>query len=100
MELSNAHDPVALCHTAYTEDAIYYNRERVYRGPEEIAAVYTYMAGPRYQVDLECATLVTIGGDLAHEIGRWIAGGRSGYYVIIWEKQAAGDWRIRLDSNY
>lgn len=102
--LANKHQPLAHIQESYTPDAVYFSNGRSSVGTAAIAERYQYMANPVYQVDLESRELWNIEGDRVLELGRYFTGaektGTGGIYVIIWEKQASGDWKISLDFNF
>lgn len=104
VRLANEHNPEAHITRSYTKDAIYFSNGRRSDGHEGITERYSYMKNPNYQVDLEAETLYAVSKQQVLEVGRYFAGkkrqGDGGVYLILWEKQSKGAWRIALDFNF
>jgi ketosteroid isomerase-like protein len=99
MQLCNAHAPAQLIEQVYASDAYYYNRGRLLKGWEQITGEYKYMNDPAYQLTLTPKAIQLVQPDMVYEIGK-CSGSYGGHYVIRWQKQEAGDWRVTLDTNY
>jgi ketosteroid isomerase-like protein len=98
MRLCNAHNAKQLVEALYTENALYYNHKPLIQGQEAIAADYTYMNNPDYQLTLTPIRVLPVSTDLAFEIGQ-CSGSYGGNYVLVWQKGKDSIWRILLDSN-
>lgn len=99
VELCNAHDAEKLVIELYTEDAIYYNRGRLLIGREKLSAEYNYMNNPSYSLDLTPSHLLKVTDEMVFELGM-CSGSYNLPYLLIWKKEADGNWRIYFDSNY
>lgn len=100
VELANEHSPEHLAAEVYTRDFTYYNRNTIYQGYENLSAAYAYMKDPDFQIDLKKEISVAVRPDLIYEIGKWMNPYYSGSYIIIWERQQNGEWKIAFDSNW
>ncbi len=98
MELCNLHDAKTLVTQLYTSNAVYYNHKPVIIGFDAIAAEYGYMNNKNYQLTLNPITVEFVNDELAFEIGQ-CEGGYNGKYVLIWQRNDLGEWRILVDSN-
>ncbi len=76
----------------------YYNNGRLLQGWEKITAEYSYMSNPKYQLQLNPKHVLLIRPDLAYEIGK-CAGSYSNHYIIRWEKQPQGGWKVSLTQT-
>jgi len=99
MQLCNAHNHKKLVENLYLKDAYYYNKGRVMEGWESLFTEYKYMSQPGYQLTLNPASVMMVQPDLAYEVGR-CSGSYGGHYILMWEKQRDGEWKLALDSNY
>ena len=97
--LCNAHNAGKLVAELYTEDAIYYNRGRVLIGREALTAEYSYMNNQAYSLDLNPTHIQLVSKNMAFELGR-CSGSYNLPYILIWKKEADGNWRVFFDSNY
>lgn len=102
--LANRHNPLAHVQSSYTADAVYFGNGTRSDGHSGIAERYSYMENPDYLVDLEAGHQVQSKEDEVLEVGRYFTGevrrGTGGLYVILWQKQAPADWKIKLDYNF
>ncbi|HCX22499.1 MAG: hypothetical protein CMB80_17795 [Flammeovirgaceae bacterium] len=98
MELSNAHQPENLVKSTYHEKALYYNHRPMIVGVEDIARTYDYMNNPGYQLTLEPILIEPVNESLIFEIGQ-CSGSYGGKYILVWQRNDQGDWKILLDSN-
>ena len=99
MELCNTHQANNLVRQLYTEDAIYYNRGRLLQGSQALSAEYSYMNSPGYSLKLTPKHVVFVSSEIAYEIGQ-CSGSYPYPYMLLWEKQEDGNWKVRMDSNY
>jgi ketosteroid isomerase-like protein len=99
MQLCNAHDHKKLVENLYLKDAYYYNRGRVLEGWESLFTEYKYMSQPSYHLSLKPISVMMVQPDLAYEVGK-CSGSYGGHYMLVWEKQRDGEWKVCLDSNY
>ena len=88
-----------LVKNVYTADAYYYNRGRLLQGLDAIAKEYSYMNKPNYNLYLHPKVTRIVQPDLAYEIGQ-CSGSYRGHYILKWVKEADGEWRVAMDSNY
>lgn len=99
MALCNAHKAEQLVSELYTSDAFYYNRGRLLRGTSAISQEYTYMNDPAYKLKLTPKHIVTVTAEIAFEIGR-CSGSYPLPYMLLWQKQDDGEWKVLMDSNF
>lgn len=99
MKLCNANKSEKLVKELYTENAIYYNRGRILRGHEQLTSEYSYMDSPTYKLQLEPKYIEIVKEDIIFEIGM-CSGSYPLPYVLVWNKQPDGVWKIYFDSNY
>ncbi|QHT69520.1 DUF4440 domain-containing protein [Rhodocytophaga rosea] len=99
MQLCNAHNHQQLVKSLYLKDAYYYNKGRVLQGWESLFTEYKYMSQPSYQLSLKPISVLMVQPDLAYEVGK-CSGSYGGHYMLVWEKQKDGEWKVSLDSNY
>lgn len=98
MKLSNAHQPGELVKATYHESALYYNHRPLIIGTEDIANTYGYMNNPNYQLSLDPLIIEPANESLVFEIGQ-CSGSYNGKYILVWQKNESGQWKILLDSN-
>lgn len=98
MTLCNAHNAKDLVTKLYTENALYYNHRPMIIGQEAIIGEYGYMNNPDYQLTLSPMVFESVNESLAFEIGQ-CSGSYPGNYVLVWQKNISGEWRIFFDSN-
>lgn len=99
MKYSNAHDHAKLIEEVYSPDAVYANGGKVYMGRKEIIDRYAYMSNSSWQIELFPLKQLEVNDDILFEIGRYESNG-IGHYVIVWKKQASGEWQACLDFNF
>lgn len=99
MRLCNAHEANELVRKLYTPNAYYYNRGRLLTGTEAISAEYSYMNSANYSLKLTPKHVEFVSENLAYELGR-CSGSYPLPYMLLWQKQANGQWQVLMDSNY
>lgn len=98
MTLCNSHEVENLVKQLYTPNTMYYNHKPIVQGTEDLIKEYSYMNTKSYSLNLSPLTLEVINTNYAFEIGQ-CSGSYNGKYILIWEKQADGNWKILIDSN-
>jgi ketosteroid isomerase-like protein len=98
MELCNAHNAEALVNTLYHPNTLYYNHRPMLVGRAALIPAYAYMNNPNYTLRLEPIAVVPVRADLIFEIGQCV-GSYPGKYILVWQRDAEGLWKILLDSN-
>lgn len=98
IQLCNAHNAENLVTQLYTSDALYFNHRPLITGTADLVKEYGYMNDPNYTLTLTPAIIKVANGNIAFEIGQ-CKGTYNGNYVLVWQKQAKGEWKIFLDSN-
>lgn len=98
MTLCNSHEVENLVKQLYTSNTMYYNHKPIVQGTEGLIKEYGYMNTKNYSLNLSPLTLEVINANYAFEIGQ-CSGSYNGNYILIWEKQADGNWKILIDSN-
>jgi ketosteroid isomerase-like protein len=98
MELCNAHNVKALVEQLYSNNTIYYNHKPIVKGTEKLVKEYSYMNNKNYRLTLQPIIVKVVNDNLAFEVGQ-CSGGYNGKYILIWNKQADGNWKIYIDSN-
>ena len=96
--LCNAHDALALVSELYAPNTVYYNHKPVVVGVDAVAKEYGYMNNPQYTLSLSPFHLEMVTPTLAFEIGQ-CSGSYNGKYIIIWQKDSQGTWKVLVDSN-
>lgn len=99
MKLCNSNKSGKLVKELYTENAIYFNRGRILRGHSQLANEYSYMDNPTYKLQLKPEHIEMVSEDIIFEIGM-CSGSYPLPYVLVWNKQPDGVWKIYFDSNY
>lgn len=94
----NLHNARNLVENLYSEKAIYFNHKPLIVGREAIIEDYRYMNNPTYNLHLAPLHLHVISDQIIFEIGQ-CSGSYNGKYVLVWEKEADGQWWIAMDSN-
>jgi len=98
IELCNKNDASALVEQLYEPEAIYYNHRPMIVGREQITTTYSYMNNEDYSLHLDPLIVQPVRKDLVLEIGQ-CSGSYGGKYVLIWRRNAEGQWQIWMDSN-
>jgi len=98
IELCNEHDAAVLVEQMYEPEALYYNHRPMITGREQITTTYSYMNNEDYSLHLNPLVVQPVRNDLVLEIGQ-CSGSYQGKYVLIWRRNAEGQWQIWMDSN-
>jgi ketosteroid isomerase-like protein len=98
MELCNANNAENLVKQLYSKNTMYYNHKPVIIGTENLIQEYDYMNNKTYSLALQPEILKIVNANFAFEIGQ-CKGSYGGKYILIWKKQADGNWYIYIDSN-
>ncbi|MBT8287319.1 MAG: DUF4440 domain-containing protein [Bacteroidia bacterium] len=98
MKYCNAHDVSALVNDLYTSNTIYFNHKPAVIGTEKLIKEYSYMENPAYSLKLEPIIIEAVNKELVFEIGQ-CQGSYNGKYVLIWQKDSDGKWKVLVDSN-
>jgi hypothetical protein len=77
---------------------MYYNHKPIVQGTENLIQEYGYMNRESYSLQLDPKKSVIVNANFVFEIGQ-CSGSYGGKYVLIWKKEADGNWRIYIDSN-
>ena len=99
VEFSNSHMPSKLLKILYTKDALYFNQGKLYKGFKEIDPKYGYMSNQNWQIKLYPDKVLQISETSALEIGHYVSNGK-GHYILVWEKNQKGMWRVSFDFNF
>lgn len=99
VERSNSLDHRGLIENSYTSDAIYVNNGKVYKGTEEIVNRYSYMSQANWHIDLTGIKTFAVQENLVYEVGQYKSNG-VGHYIILWEREESGTWKVALDFNF
>ena len=98
VEICNQHQAEMLVNELYHPNAIYFNHRPAISGTKAIAKEYRYMNNPDYQLDLKPLAFEQVNDQLAYEIGQCV-GTYNGKYLLVWQKNQAGEWKILVDSD-
>lgn len=98
MRLCNAHNAENLVKNLYTADAMYYNHKPLIVGHEGIAKDYQYMNREQYTLTLTPIIVEPVNEQLVYEVGQ-CSGSYGGKYMLVWQKDEAGQWAVLMDSN-
>jgi ketosteroid isomerase-like protein len=98
MKFCNAHHIKALVWELYSEQTLYYNHKPLVIGRDSLLREYAYMEAEDYQLSLTPLVVELVNESVAIEIGQ-CAGSYNGKYILIWQRDEDGEWRIYVDSN-
>ncbi len=98
MELCNAHDAKNLVNQLYSVNTMYFNHKPIVKGRKNLIKEYSYMNSTNYSLQLHPTKLEVVNDNFVFEIGQ-CRGSYNGKYILIWKKDADGNWNIYIDSN-
>ena len=98
IKMCNQHDATVLVEKLYAPNALYYNHKPMVVGRQAIIEEYDYMNNPEYELNLSPLVIEAVNENIVFELGQ-CSGSYGGKYVLIWQKNAAGEWYVLLDSN-
>ena len=98
MKYCNNHQVDGLVDELYATDPIYYNHKPLIRGKEMLKREYSYMERQQYRLTLTPIVMEPVNDSIAYEIGQ-CSGSYDGKYIIVWQLEPDGQWRVLLDSN-
>lgn len=98
MDLCNDHQVSTLVKEMYRENGVYYNHKPLIVGQRLITEEYGYMQSPNYHLELNPLHLNPVDDSLVIEIGE-ASGSYNGNYLLVWQKDDEGVWKILFDSN-
>ena len=98
MAYCNAHDVPGLINDLYSHNTLYYNHRPLVKGREALVQEYAYMNNEQYKLRLIPKFLSVVNEGTVFEIGQ-CEGSYNGKYILIWNKDEDGVWRIFIDSN-
>ena len=98
LELCNSNNAENLVRQLYSTNTIYFNHKPIVKGTEDLIKEYDYMNDKNYTLNLHPKKLEVVNANFAFEIGQ-CSGSYNGKYILIWKKQANGNWEIYIDSN-
>ncbi|MGV0946109.1 hypothetical protein ACTS9U_04630 [Empedobacter falsenii] len=98
IELCNQNNSNNLVRELYSKNSIYYNHKPIIKGTEKLIKEYSYMDNKNYHLKLEPLIVKPVNKNLVFEIGQ-CAGSYNGKYILVWEKDVNGIWKIIIDSN-
>ena len=98
IRLCNAHDANTLIETLYTENTMYYNKGRLLTGRVDLVTEYEYMNNPQYNLTLNPILIEPVSETVVYEMGQ-CKGSYNGKYLLVWQKNSNGVWKVLFDSN-
>jgi ketosteroid isomerase-like protein len=98
IEICNTHNPENLVNTLYSSNSIYFNHKPLIKGKEKLIEEYSYMKNANYKLTLVPLKMLSVNANLVYEIGQ-CEGTYNGKYILIWQKENDGVWRVFIDSN-
>jgi ketosteroid isomerase-like protein len=98
IRLCNAHDANTLIETLYTENRMYYNKGRLLTGRVDLVTEYEYMNNPQYNLTLNPILIEPVSETIVYEMGQ-CKGSYDGKYLLVWQKNSNGVWKVLFDSN-
>ncbi len=100
INLANGRDPHALAESIFLHDAVYLNNSEASTGHAAIAQRFDFIRNPAFSINLKNEKLCRLDDTTAIDIGNWKTDDFVGYYLILWKKDEAGEWKISLYFNY
>ncbi|MDR7127885.1 ketosteroid isomerase-like protein [Algoriphagus sp. 4150] len=97
IDLCNANNSENLVKQLYSPNTIYFNHKPIVKGLENLIKEYDYMNN-NYTLNLQPMKLEVVNANVAYEIGQ-CSGSYNGKYILVWQRQSDGNWKIHIDSN-
>lgn len=98
IQLCNSNDAESLVKQLYSRNTLYYNHKPIVKGSENLIKEYDYMNAADYNLELQPIELKVVNANFAVEIGQ-CSGSYGGKYILVWENQGDGNWKVYIDSN-
>ena len=98
IKLCNENNSKNLVEELYGKKSIYYNHKPLIKGTEDLIKEYSYMNDKNYHLQLHPLVVKAVNANFVFEIGQ-CTGSYGGKYILIWEKDPDGKWKITVDSN-
>ncbi len=98
IELCNTNNPENLVKQLYSNNTMYFNHKPIVKGTEKLIKEYGYMNNENYTLNLHPMKLEVVNTNFAFEVGQ-CSGSYNGKYILVWKKNADGDWKVYIDSN-
>lgn len=98
IKLCNENNSSNLVKELYSSNAIYYNHKPIIKGANDLTKEYNYMNDKSYNLKLKPIIVKPVNKNFVFEIGQ-CSGSYNGKYILVWEKNSAGKWKIIADSN-
>jgi len=100
VQYANSGDPQTMASTLFRNDAVYVNNAEISRGQEDITKRFEFMKNSAFHIDLKSEYIMRVDDVRAIDIGNWITADFVGYYLIFWNKDSDGEWKISLYFNF
>ncbi len=98
IQLCNENNSNNLVKELYSSNTIYYNHKPLIKGTDDLTREYRYMDDKNYNLKLHPLILKVVNANFVFEIGQ-CSGSYKGKYILVWEKNSEGKWKIIIDSN-
>lgn len=98
IQFCNENNSKNLVEELYSNNTIYYNHKPLIKGRDDLIKEYSYMNNKNYHLQLHPLILKAVNSNLVFEIGQ-CTGSYDGKYILVWEKNFDGKWKIIIDSN-
>ena len=100
VKYANGDDPESMVNELFLNDAMYLNNSELSKGHPAITKRLDFIKNPAFHINLKGEDLLVVDDETVIDIGNWITNEYIGYYLIIWEKDESGDWKISLYFNF
>lgn len=98
VDISINNDPRKLVEEVYADQCYYFTKGKFIDNKNSLIQEYSYMES--MWVDIEPEFIHPVNKDLVYEIGKYnTANTYFGYYILVWNKDATGNWKVFLDAN-
>lgn len=97
--LSNKHVYPILVQQLYSDSGFYLNDGYIYKGINPITEKYAYMGKENWHIRLATIQTLQVNDRLFYDIGQYMSNGK-GHYLILWQLEKDGYWRVLLDFNF